>query len=466
MGNVIISHGIGYSTDGRGSYIDMDAVLSKDNTAQEIRQLKPDEKLDSRPWSKWGENNLKPIEYSSDIESTGILNSIIDIKMRLGVCNGPKPVIMRTDEKTGQEIIEKYIDDAEIKDFLDANNLYWQSQAWIKDQLGMAQGVCRYGLNKKKTPQIVVMERHDVVEFRYQKKNDRGYIDNIFLSANWDKVNSDTDKRVLKVPLLRFNNPSYDLDKKIAGGLKNEVAMTFRYPGWNKHYYSVPLWMAAYKWVKIAQSVPEMKAVMFENNMRVKYVVIIHETYWSNNFDDWQNFTEAQKMEKKEQVWTMIDKLLVGSKNAYKSIFTTGFRNPVDGKIWSEIEIKPVEDSTRQGELLPDSAAANSEIAFAMHFNNSIIGGNQKGGLYQQESGGSSIREAGLLQVILMELERHNVRRLLSVPKKRNGWDKKYPGLEFIIPATVLTTLDTGSGSKPVVTGDAKTKKDVTDKDN
>lgn len=97
-----------------------------------------------------------------------------------------------------------------------------------------------------------------------------------------------------------------------------------------------------------------------------------------------------------------------------------------------------------------------------MHFNNAIIGGNQASGLYEQSQGGSNVRESVMLQVMLHELERQNVRRVMMVIAYFNGWKKKYPGLDFIIPATLLTTLDTGSSTKTAVTGPAKVKPDNT----
>jgi hypothetical protein len=50
------------------------------------------------------------------------------------------------------------------------------------------------------------------------------------------------------------------------------------------------------------------------------------------------------------------------------------------------------------------------------------------------------------------------IRKIYKIVSRFNGWDTKYPGLEFIIPATILTTLDTGAGSKQVNTGGQENK--------
>lgn len=456
MGKVVVKNGIGYSEASGARYFDMAlAGTVEDRIKSPITSTIPSDKMPAMPWSPWGTNNLLPMEMAADIESCGILNAIIDGKARFALNNGVVPVITERSKESGQKVIKEYVTDPEILDFLEANDAFYQVYGWMKDQVGFAQGICRYGLNKGAKPKIVSFQRDDVTEFRYEKKDSKGIINNIYLAAEWDKVRGSSDNRLLKVPLLNSYAPGYDLKKRIERGTggQREFALSFRYPGWQRHYYPIPMWYAAHKWVKIAQGVPEMKAAIFENSIHVKYVVVIHEGYWQKAFGgEWKTLTLAQQQEKRNKVYDDIDNFLVGSKNAYKSIFVTGYRDP-DGKTYSEIEIKPVQDNTTDGKLLPDSAAANSEIAFAMHYNNTVLGGNQVQGPYDKGNGGSNIRESILLQVIFHELERQNVRRNLMVPAVVNGWTEKYPGLDFIVPATVLTTLDTGAGTKPVVPG-------------
>lgn len=457
---VVIKHGIGFSVESGARYIDM-AAAKEMEPARPIQQTLPAETLNALPWSPWGKNNLLAQEMVVDIKTCGVLMGIIDGKSRFASCQGVLPAIVKPNEK-GEMQVEKILWGTEVNDFLDMNNSFLQVFGWMRDYIGFHRGIGRIGLNRK-GDSVVQMLRHDVSETRFAKKDGKGNVNDVWYSAEWDKVRGENDKRVFSEPLLRPNNPAQDLINRIdSGDKKRWFTVSATHPGWGEQYYPTPLWYAAYKWVKIAQGVPEMKAVMFENNLRVKYIVIIHDTYWANAFgqDTWKNYTTKQKEDARSKVYDSIDEYLVGSKNAYKSIFTTGYRDR-DGKVWSEIEIKPVEDTTRQGELLPDSAAANSEIAFAMLWNNAMVGGNQASGLYESSQGGSNVRESMLMQVVIHEVERQQVKSILNVVKFFNGWNKKYPGLDFIIPATILTTLDTGAGSKQVMTGISKPKENA-----
>lgn len=458
--SVSIKHGIGYGQQSRAAFIDMSSVqTTATSPARDPKAVVPDKALDkSLPWARWGTNNKLPLEMAEDIDTCGILSAIIDGKARFALCNGILPALVRYDEK-GQQVIEKILVDPEIDEFLEGNNHFFHTYGWLKDLCGFGNGVARFMLNMSRN-KIVMFQRDDITEMRYEKMNDQGIIKNIYLSASWDKVNNPKDNRIIPVPLLNPARPLLDLKQRIEDSNAVEFAMTFRYPSWNKKYYGVPMWYAALKWVRIAQGVPEMKAAMFENNVRPKYLVIIYERFWEKVFEDdgknIQDYTEEEKRDKKQRVYDDIDTYLAGNNNAYKTVFTDGWVGP-DGKTYSEIEIKPIEDTAKAGELLPDSAAANSEIAFAMLFNPAIIGANMPSGPYTNSQGGSNVRESTLIQVIIHELERQYIRSIFNVIKRFNGWDAKatIPGtkLEFIIPATIPTTLDTGSNVKPMVTG-------------
>lgn len=449
-----ITPGMYTSSHSGAVFIDMAAAPGvsanfEKTAARPTEKTIPYDQLNIAPWALWGTDNQLPTRMIQDIETCGILNAIIDGKARLALCEGIVPVYMKYDGKA--RVIDRLCDDAEIVNFLEDNNQFTHTFGWMKDLCGFGDAAARLMLNNDKN-KVVLFQRDDITEVRYQKKDKNGIIQKLYYSAQWDKnFISPNDGRVFSIPLLNPSNPLGDLVNKAKAGIA-EHAITFRQPGWGKHYYSVPLWYGAYKWVKIAQGVPEMKAAMFENNMRLKYMVIIYDKYWTANYPEWDTLDDEKKETARTTLFNDIDSWLVGSKNAYKSIFVEG-EYTLDGKAQQYIEIKPIQDTTQAGELLPDSAAANSEIAFAMMWNNAMTGGNQKNGLYQENQGGSNVREATAMQVIIHELERKQVQRLMNIIKRFNGWDVAYPGLEFIIPGTILTTLDTGGSTKPVVTG-------------
>lgn len=451
------SRGTAFRSRSGAMFIDMGAALARE--AKPTKETIPDEKtMSALPWSPWGDDNMLPYQYIKDIETCGVLSAIIEGKARFGLCQGLVPAIVKTDLQTGQRVIEKIVDDPEIVNFLEANNAFGHVHAWMRDLIGFGWAVVRFMLDGE-GKKIVTFQRDDLTEVRFAKKDKSGYISHLYYSAAWDKVRSPNDERVFKVRLLKHNNPMADLEEKAAVG-EREFAYVFRTPGWGKHYYPLAPWMPVYKWVKISQGVPEMKASLFENTMRPKFKVIIMEDYWENRYGtDWMDWDEDEQEKKKNLVYDEIDEWLVGSRNAHKSIFVNGKLTDDSGNVVTDIDIVPIPDNTTQGELLPDSAAANTEISIGMLWNLATQGGNQKAGVYGGNEGGSNVRENTLFQTIFHEVERNVIRMFLNIPKMRNKWNEgNYKGLEFIIPMTIQTTTDTGAGTKPIVNGNTQTK--------
>lgn len=449
-------NGIHFGKNSRAAFIDMEAADAA-MPARPMREkpLTADD-LKYTDWSPWGDDNLKPQQMLDDIKKCASLTGVIGIKSRLALCEGLVPAIVKSGE-TGTRIIDKIVEDEEITEFLEASNHFFQTAGWMEDIIGLGNGACRWMANKDGN-RIAAFKRQDMSEVRYEKRGDGGYISNVYISAEWDKVHAPKDNRVFPMPLLKDWAPWMHANELMESG-KKEFVSTFRYPGRGEHYYSTPKWYAAYKWVKYCQAVPEIKAAHADIAMRPAYLVTIYKEFWPAMYEDWDSITDAaEKQQLKDAMFDTIDDKLAGKANAGKNIYIGGEMNIELGKAMAYLEIKAMEQPKIDGAMLPDAAAGNTEIAIAEMMNLALVGGNQSDGPYTKNEGGSSIREASLFQVVLTELERRYIKNLMNIPKYVNGWNKKHPGLEFIIPATALTTLDTGGGSKPIATGGIEPK--------
>lgn len=443
-------HGnIGFSNRGT-AFLNMSG--SGDPTLTPASTANTDELNSSAQWAYWGQNNLLPIEMANDIEACGVLAAAIDGKARFGIGKGLRPMRIIETKANGEEVLEA-VNDPAIEEFIEESDLYTQMFGLFKDIIAYGNYHVRLKFNNGGS-KIGLLIRDDVTEFRYKKKDkNTGIISSTFLSATWDKSPSFKDKSLIECPLLPSIAPAAYLSSLEASKRKGkEFAITGRLPGWNRHYYSMPTWYAAKKWVDIAKNVPSMKAAMFKNNIRLKYVVTIYDSYWIRAFgDQWASLSQQEQDEKRALVYQSIDDFLAGTENAYKSAFVPGIVDPITGKAFSDIEIKPIEDTTKQGELLPDSAAANSEILFALMMNPALMGADTPGGPYSGGAGsGSNIREASLIQVMIQEFERQQCSKIMNIVKKVNGWPDE---IVWRFPGLVLTTLDTGGSTKQIMGG-------------
>lgn len=451
--SVTIKNGIGYGLESGAMFFD---VMAMDALAKPLAQTTLSKTTNIiGPWSPWGTNNLLPIEMLDDIKNCGILFSIIDQQARFALGEGVMWAYTRRDNK-GKMIIEEFADIAEIDDFMEANDHYTQELGLIKDMRAFNNGLVRFGLNLGRD-KIELFQRDDVTEMRYEQLNEQGISNNVYLCAEWNNIIGRGDSRILTVPLLSRHNPLRDLQERTSG---TSFALAIQYPGWNEKYYSTANWRSNKKWVDIVKGIPEMKAALFANNFRPKYKVTIFKEYWESvlmaDNKSYHDYTPEEIEAKKQEVYDGINENLAQNRNAYKTMFVDGWID-AEGKEHSYVNIEPIEDPTTAGEMLPDSAAGNSEIAFSMNYNPAIVGATMPTGPYTNSNGGSNVREAVTVQVLMHEPERKNLTRIYNIIKKFNKWDVNYakPGLQLqpVIPATILTTLDTGSGTKPVMTG-------------
>jgi hypothetical protein len=184
---------------------------------------------------------------------------------------------------------------------------------------------------------------------------------------------------------------------------------------------------------------------MINNQITLNYLVEIHPKFWETYSPAYSTANPEEKKKTQEEFYDKVEKYLVGGENSYKSLFTTSIID-VEGKIEPGIKITQVDGKgIPEGKMLVDSAAANSEILFAMMINPALIGADTPGGPYSGGAGsGSNIREEYLKQVMLMEVERIIIARRFDLVKRYNKWD---PDLVLRFPNKVMTTLNTGANT-------------------
>lgn len=420
-------------------------------------------------WSNWGDNNDEPTIMKNMIENCGVLNTAADGKARIAVGKGIQPFLLMDIDKDGKEELE-WCSNSEIHDWLEANDDYLYSYQLLNNIFGYGWCPSQVITNLKgdKINRIAVT---DVYNCRLEKRNTAGEINNLFLAGDWEGISKYDSSKMSKIPILQ---EGYELEQLMNSNLK-KAALLHRFRKNGRQYYPQPLWYAARKWVEISISIPEFKAALNKNQIHLKYLVNISEKYFSRIYTDavWKKFTPQQRIDAINEKVNKIDEVLAGNQGAGRSIFNFVEFDNIVGKEYKDISIEVIDDKMKDGKMLPDSSAANSEILFAMMINPALWGLGQPGGAYSNNAGGSNVRESHLSQMMLLEPERRLNLKAFNLVKKFNGWDKETevertvygastngstttltggrkvkPRLVFRYPSGILTTLDTGKSTK------------------
>lgn len=408
----------------------------------------PNEQTATGDVANWGENNNLPAEMMADIENTGVLSSGIESKTRFAIGKGPMLAKVVSVDKDGQEELE-FVSNTEISEWMEMSNFFEDSYSLTSDLLSLGNGFDQLVLNRDRN-YIAGFKRHDPVECRFSRMDEKTRkSEYVYLSSDWSSYSNSSvatkDMHMGKVALLDRNFPLQDLQSRTSG---YNFMLAIQYPLKGRKFYAVPLWHPARQWVKMSQAIPGIKKAMTKNALEVSKIVEIHPLFWEI-FDATYKRSDAAKQKAiQEKFYDQIEKGLIGGENQYKSIFSTKIRNPVTNEYESAITITTIDDKIKEGKMLVDSQAANSEILFALQMNPALIGADAPGGPYSGGSGsGSTTREAYLVQVLMQEMERRLIGKRFMIAKHFNGWDKN---LVLRFPNQLLTTLNTGTKTQSV----------------
>lgn len=419
------------------------------------------------PWSPWGDGNDLPQQIAKDMEECGVLNAAHDAKARIAVGKGVQPFLLVNVDKDGKEDLE-WISDSEIHDWLELNDSFGYSLDSVYNQCAYGFPVSQMILSRDRK-KINRIKATDTASVRLAKRDPiSGTVDKIFLCDDWSLAAGASSAYVREVAALEEGNELQDLLTRTD---TYEYSMFTRHLRNGRSDYPRPLHLSAKQWVNQAKAIPILKNAAMKNQITVKYLITISAGYWKRIHQKWDSYTPSQRQQIMDEKLAEIDQYLAGGENQFKSITTTSFIDPITKQEIPDIRIDVLDDKMKEGKNLQDSAAANSEVLFAICVNPALVGAGQPGGPYSQNAGGSNIREAYLTQIMLLERERQDNARIFNLVKNYNGWAKRLeverprvisagagdastgtptikPRLVFRYPANVLTTLDTGKSTR------------------
>jgi len=214
----------------------------------------------------------------------------------------------------------------------------------------------------------------------------------------------------------------------------------------NRDTYSEPIWLSAYLagWIDIAKSVPSYLQKVYKNQATWKWHIQIPYSFWDRKFPETDFDKPGDRQAAIELYMDDIELNLLGSDNAEKPLFTYYSVSDITGKVVEEWKITALDNKSKEGDKLVTSAAANSEILFALMINPSVLGAGMPGGVYSGNQGGSNIREAFLVNIANAWVDRQNLLDPIQTMLRFNG----YTDVELRYRNTILTTLDKGSGTQ------------------
>jgi len=391
----------------------------------------------------WGDANDFPQTAQETIGKTGVLNTGLKFTRNFTLGQGIFPCQVTGFDNDGNEIL-KIVNDPELRKFVNGRVVRRYLETALRDFL-------KYGcafpqlIGNEKGDKIVGIHTINALHARYTEARN-GYIEKCIVAGTWPESPAENKYNVYDV--LDTYDPYADLERRRIG--KEVAGKSFIYPlkdSWsNNDYYSEPLWLPAYYagWIDVAAKVPSFLKKAYENQITWKWHIQIPYSYWDKRYPVAEYATTEERRTAIQAEMDNIESNLTGEANANKALFTFFSVNEMNGKAEEQWVITPLDNKYKEGDKLITSAAANSEILFCLMLNPNVLGAGMPGGVYSSNQGGSNIREAFLVNVANAWLDRQNILDPVECMLQYNG----VTDVELRFRNTILTTLDTGSGTK------------------
>ncbi len=392
----------------------------------------------------WGENNDFPQVADDIIVRTGVLNTGLKFLRNLTIGQGIYPCTVDGIDDSGNEVL-KPIEDSRIRKYLMGREVRRYMEKILRDYLKFGIGFVQL-LPSVTGDRFAGINPLNALYCRLtEMKNGQNYC---LVAGKFPEIPSEFET----YRLLSEWNPEYDLSMlKSAGKIKGQSFVYAVRDSWsNNDYYSCPVWWSAKLagWIDIAHAVPRFLLKAYENQVTLKWHIQIPYAFWEKKFP-YSSYPEGSDERKNaiNKYMQGVEQNLCGRENAEKPLITMYAVNEGNGRIEEEWKITALDNKSKDAEKLVTSAAANSEILFSLMINPNVLGAGMPGGAYAGNQGGSNIREAFLVNIANAWIDRQNILDPLELYLRFNG----AKDVELRFRNTILTTLDTGAGTKKVL---------------
>lgn len=430
----------------------------------------------------WGEDNRFPQNIEQQMAYCSVGKFGLDWKARRLWANGIIPGRVTGYKDDGSEIFAPLDRSKEkaIYDFIENRKMYRFWMEYLQDWTWYANCFPEAILSKD-AKSIAGWVHQESCEARYKQMNQSGIIDTVYLSKFWGAAKdqfvkfdpkkavkglsenpSNPDmidpKFIKKLDCVDMYNPVESL-QEIATKLRNTKGLSgfksaifpVNYPSVNKTYYQLAAWDGARLsgWVEIASKIPALLKALFNKAFRLRYHIEVPENYFSKKYGQevWNGMDDRQQSIARKKLLEEMDNFLSSEENAFKSFISFFEITSTDKTEFGRIKITEIPDKSNLDKEMITQSAADHQILVAMGEDPTLSGAGSIGS-GQQRSGGSDKREGFLIYEANLNLERNVMLEPLYLTRDFNGWDSD---IVFRISSTILTTLDTGAGTKKIV---------------
>lgn len=416
----------------------------------------PEEETLNEKWGKWGKNDKFPKQIREQLASVpmaGIaLEKLIGFMYGNGIAYYKNSDLMPKEGEEGKKPSVKRAYIKEVEMFLRKNRI---QTMWYPGQLADY----RVGLNcfsecilSKGGDEIVGIHHKYAEHCRvgiHDPKSKRS--EKLYYSPDFSQGIEPEKLRYAEIDLLSTVDYYFD-EEYFKKKIKKKFAWHSYFPTPGMLYYATPFWVGLFKkkgWIDVSCKVPEVVNAMMDNQVVLKYQILIPETYFAIRYQEWDTYTDIQREEKINELIDTINDTLQGGDNWFKSITTLFKQDPNTGADLGKVEIIAIDDKVKDDKWVPSSEKSDAQIVQGLGLHPSQVGLSTGGGNMIAGSG-SDQREAFNTAIGTNTVHQNIVLEPLNFIAQFNAIKNPNWDITFFIDHTAHTTTnDQESGMKP-----------------
>lgn len=408
-----------------------------DRFATATQPVKVGEKIVVAPW---GENNDLPQQIIAKSEASEVVSSNLQFNISSAYGVGVRPFIRDGDRLTECQ-------DPDVVNFFEDNDVSGFFLEQVSDMMTFFNVFPQIILSEDGR-KIVGLHHLEAAFSRWGSmvEGDTG-ITKHYYSSMWGGEKKPTETDIDISPVLSRYNTLGDLVDKAKDKRNRRFVLQVTMPTPGRLYYANAYWHSIFRsgWFDIACMIPKFKMALMKNNLTVRNIVYISESYWSKLLKQ-SNINESDakavenlKRDELDRIKTFLsnENGKGGTMVTSKSSFASNTGKVIDDK---SIIIENVKSELSGGELVQDSEEASNIISYAMGVHPSLNGatpGKNSGSL-----GGSDKETLFAMKQAMMQPFRDRLFKTLILIKRYNKWDER---LVFAVPEYNFFTTNTTS---------------------
>ena len=397
-------------------------------------------------YAAWGDNDDLPNKVIVDLmKNTLLAPQLNKLSQRLaggGIVAGKKQI------EEGEEYFYAE-EDKQFTLFEERTNLPFVHLQLCKQAVTHGTAFIEYNLSDDQK-EITRVDCIRSKKCRIALKGTNGLSSHVFVNPDFGDSGAYTKERTKTIVCVEDwynagNKLRLDIEAGKFKGVKKFI-MPISLPGLDGgDYYELPDWDVARSsgWLDFANSIITYKKAILKNQVVVKYLIWVEPEMWSHKYKNWDDLKPEEQILKKQSFLDDMNTYLRDPDSAGASMLLPMIPDRINGGTKKAVTWESLDSKINEGAYIEDSKEGFSHLTTALGVDESISGGAP--GKQMGAGSGSDKRVAYNIAVSDLKAWQDILLRYLYFVRDFNQWS---PERRFTNRSTLISTLDTGSGTK------------------